>query len=98
MASFTLGSDVYLEFKVKVSKRAALIVSASGELYHNDSFLRDFPAQYLGSKVTSLIDGKAFTTVGDYVAKFSVNLDGMGKHEHAIPFKITKSVLGRKRQ
>lgn len=97
MASFTLGSDVYLEFQVKVAGKLARINSTSGELYHGDKFMREFVTRNTDGKVSGQIDGKTFSTIGDYVAKFNVFLSGRGKEEHAIPFKITKSVLGKKR-
>lgn len=97
MDSWSLGSDVYLEFTVKVGKRPALITNTTGELYRNDDYMREFTSRHSGYRVSGLIDSKKFSTVGDYIAKFNVFLDGMGKHEHAIKFKITQSVLGKKR-
>lgn len=94
---FTLGSDVYLPFTVTVNKRPALITNTTGELYHNEDYMRNFTTRHSGCKVSGLIDGKTFKTVGDYIAKFNVFLDAMGKHEYAIKFKITQSVLGKKR-
>jgi len=95
--SFNLGSDVYLEFTVKVNQRPALITNVSGELYRDGAHLGNFACSHFGSKVSSVIVGNTFTTIGDYVAKFIVGLDSMGMREHAIPFKIIKSVLGKKR-
>ena len=97
MSSFTLGSDVYLEFKVKVNGRNALISSVSGELYRDDQYLFPFGARHSGNTISCVIIGKSFTIIGDYEAKFKVGLDTMGIREHAIPFKITESVLGKKR-
>lgn len=97
MESFNLGSDVYLEFTVKVNKRPALITYVSGELYRSGEYLRDFTVRHSGSKVSCAIDNTTFSTIGDYVAVFNVALHGMGMREHAIPFKIKPSVLGKKR-
>ena len=97
MQEFKLGSDVYLEFLVKVNKKPAMIMSTAGKLYHKDEYVCGFHARYSGGGVSGIIEGEAFTAIGDYVAKFDVFIGGMGKSEHAIPFKITKSVLGKKR-
>jgi len=99
MVSFTLGSDVYLEFIVKVNKKRAMVVSTVGSLYRNNGeYLREFTTRHDGGKVSGAIDGKTFGAVGEYKAEFDVFIAGMGKREHAIPFKITESVLGKKRQ
>ena len=98
MKSFKLGNDVYLEFVVKVNRRPALIIQVSGELYRNGEYLRPFTATNSGSRVSGIIKSDAFTTIGDYDAKFGVSIDGMGKKEYAMPFKITESVLGKRRQ
>jgi len=98
MISFNLGSDVYLEFKVKVNKGVALISGVSGELYRGGEYLFPFAARHSGNTVSCVIIGKSFTTIGDYEAKFKVGLDTMGMREHAVPFKMTESVLGKKRQ
>ena len=97
MKSWTLGSDPYFAFTVKVGNLHAIINNTMGELYHQDgSYIRDFVSRHSGSKVSGTIDGKAFSTVGSYIAKFNVILSDMGKQEYAIPFRITKSVLGKK--
>lgn len=98
MREFKLGSDVYLEFVVKVNKQPAMITSVAGKLYHDGEYVRDFPARLKGKGVSGIIEGDAFTTIGDYNARFDVFIGGMGKQEHAIPFKIIKSVLGKRRQ
>jgi len=98
MDSWSMGSDVYLEFKVKVGNRQAHISGIKGELYRGDEYVRDFAATSLDNgKVSGLIQGDTFHSIGDYKAKFEVSIQGMGKHEYAIPFLITKSVLGKKR-
>lgn len=99
MVSFTLGSDVYLEFVVKVNRKPAMVVSTTGSLYRkNGEYLREFTTRHVGGKVSGAIDGKTFSTVGEFKAEFDVFIAGMGKREHAIPFTITPSVLGKKRQ
>ena len=98
MISFNLGSDVYLESKVKVNKAPALISGVSGEVHRDGRYLFPFAARYSGNTISCVIIGTSFTTIGDYEAKFQVSLDTMGMREHSIPFKITKSVLGKKRQ
>jgi len=97
MISFKLGNDVYLEFNVKINKAPAIISSVSGELYRDGEYLRTFVARNEKSRVSGLIVGGTFSTTGEYVAKFRVGLDSMGVKEHAVPFRITKSVLGKKR-
>ena len=97
MLNFKLGNDVYLEFNVKINKAPALISSVSGELYREAEFLRTFVARNEKSRVSGLIVGGTFSTTGEYVAKFRVGLDSMGIKEHAVHFRITKSVLGKKR-
>lgn len=98
MDKFKLGSDVFLEFKVKVGKRPALINSADGELYKGDNYIRDFATSVKKNTVSGIIDNSVFTRVGEYNAKFTVHLQGMGKQEYNIPFEIIKSVLGKARQ
>ena len=98
MESFNLGSDVYLEFTVRVDKRPALITNTTGTLYRNDEYVHFFSTRHLGGRVSGIIESQKFSTIGDFIAKFEVYLDGMGKREHAIPFKIIKSVLGKKRR
>jgi len=97
MLSFNLGSDVYLEFTVKVNNARALISSVSGEVYRDGEYLRTFVASNSGNTVSGVIVGGTFSSTGDYVAKFKVGLDSMGTREHAIPFRIKRSVLGKKR-
>lgn len=97
MVSFKLGNDVYLEFNVKINRAPAIISSVSAELYRDGEYLRTFVAKSEKSRVSGLIVGGTFSTTGDYVAKFRVGLDSMGVKEHAVPFRITKSVLGKKR-
>ena len=95
MASFTLGSDVYLEFKAKVNGKKAIVSSVTGDLYHEINFMRPFSARNTGNVVSGLIGGETFTKTGEYIAKFRVGINGMGIVEHAITFKIKKSVLGK---
>ena len=97
MESFNLGSDVYLEFTVKVDNKPASITNTTGALYRNGEYVRDFTTRHVGGKVSGVIASDTFSTIGDYMAKFDVFLAGMGKREHAVPFKIIKSVLGKKR-
>lgn len=98
MDSYPLGSDVPLQFRVKVRGQSAKISHTTGELYRGDTFLRKFTTTHVGNRVVGVIDHRSFSTVGDYTAKFNVFLTGMGKREWAIDFKITESVLGKKRQ
>lgn len=98
MQSFKLGSDVYLEFVVTVNSKPATIVRVTGELYRKDTWVQNFTVYHLGPKVKGNIPDDVFHSIGEYNAKFNVTLDNMGTQEYAIPFKITKSVLGKKRQ
>ena len=52
---FTLGSDVYLELKVTVNKRAALISGAKGEIYRGGEYFRAFVARHSGNTVSAVI-------------------------------------------
>jgi len=97
MNKFKLGDDVYLEFKVLLGKTPATIIDTRGGLYRNDEYLCEFPCKSSGGKVSGLIQGGTIKSVGDYITKFKVHLADMGTREHAIPFRITKSVLGKKR-
>jgi len=98
MDKFKLGSDVFLEFKVKVGKRPALINDATGQIYRGDKYIRDFATSVKKNTVSGIIDNSVFSSVGDYNAKFTVHLQAMGNHEYNIPFQITESVLGKKRR
>ena len=97
MRSWPLGSDVPLSFSVKVSGRQALLRDATAKIYKNDKEITEIMATIRRNRVSTVIPSSAIKTTGDYVAIFDVNLADMGKQEHPVPFKITKSPLGKKR-
>lgn len=98
MEKFKLGNDVYLVFKVMVNKSPAIISSVNGKLYRGGDFLANFMVSNSQNTVSGVIPEDTFHSVGDYIALFEVGISSMGMREHAIPFKITKSVLGKRRQ
>jgi len=97
MISRPLGNDVYLTFSVKVGKERALINSAKIRVLKNDREIATATTLIKANRVSAVIPKNTINTVGDYMAVFNYNLVDMGEQEYAIPFRITESVLGKKR-
>jgi len=103
MISRKLGSDIYLYFLVeviipKVGRRPAAIQSAAVEIYKSDKVVTNLYATIRGNKISVTVPLDAIKSTGDYIAVFTYELVDMGTQTHAIPFRITKSVLGKQRQ
>jgi len=98
MISKALGSDVPISVKVTVDNKPALIDSASAKIYKNDKIVTFVNGSVRNGRVSVLVPFDVIKTIGDYVAVFDVYLTDMGKEVQEVPFKITKSPLGKKRQ
>jgi len=92
-----LGEDVRPSFRVRIRKQPIIPIHCSGEVYKGEKYIGPFPTVISGNKVSGLIGAVSIKSIGDYIAKFIVITEEQGKLEHAIPFRITKSVLGKKR-
>ena len=97
MISRPLGNDIYLSFVVKVSGRPAMLQDAMAKILRNEKAITEVRASVKRNRVSVVIPSDEIKSTGDYTALFDVNLVDMGKQEHAIPFRVTKSALGKKR-
>ena len=97
MISRKLGSSPYISFLVKVGGKPASIQSARAEIQKNDKPIINLNATIKRNRVSIVVPSSAITSIGDYMAVFDVQLEDMGSEPYAVPFKITKSPLGKKR-